>query len=365
MRTGLRNEIPDGRSTVLRAAMKPRGRSRAWTLRYVVTFGAVFVAGCVVWGVWAEWFDKAGPGWLLYAVHDAVFLPLYGHLWTALFPDALIWSIVVVGLAGLVLTEFLGLAEPLRHLQTAGIRIMAVRAAGLLLFWSDVLNAIGLRSGQVETVVEEMRDDGLLALTRDQTPDPDGKHYRHLCHLVRLRLRLSGATERDLVAVADTLGLAMLDRENRGESADRLAGQIVRLDIPDMPDWFRSVLDRQTLPDLAECLTWSLQLARQGQDDAVSMACRAVLVACSAMSDGDPAKLAFFDAWARLRAGSVDDVTAVLAAAEALCAFEFWAAQAEDAVSHRSSASILTEAFAGFDPVRIRGESWAAGGHRA
>ncbi len=66
--------------------------------------------------------SKGGLGWYLYALHDQVWLPVWSTVWTRSGIWSLIWWVPLLGLAGCVLAEFLGLGQPLRAMQVAVLR---------------------------------------------------------------------------------------------------------------------------------------------------------------------------------------------------------------------------------------------------
>lgn len=344
-----------GRSTLLRAAVPTAPRPRRWALRYGVIFGLAVALTALVVVVRGQALPMNGPGLLIYQLHDTVWLPLQGRFWTALFPDALIWFVVVIGLLGLVLSEFLGLVAPIRLAQVRIIRVLLRLSPGALVASHHALGAIGQRMALVEQVLRDMRDDALFAFTRALEADAEGHRFRQLCRLQLLQLRFGLERQRDVVSVIDTLGLAALDPDRRGDTAEPLKKAAQTLTPQAVPFW-EAMLERPLLQtDLGDTLDAVATLGADGASPA-ALACKTVSIAVSTVIDGQAERLAWFDAWARLRAGQDTEISALLAQAEALCEFEFWAARAEAAAGRTATPKMLGEAFPGLGLVRSRGD---------
>jgi hypothetical protein len=88
-------------------------------------------------------------------------------------------------------------------------------------------------------------------------------------------------------------------------------------------------------------------------------------VALAMTTLGQPGFMAWFDAWARLRAGTDPTGLAALGQAETMIAFEFWAAQAEGNIQLSSTGSLQAEAFETHFGPRDRGEVFARTGRNA
>ncbi|WP_238364631.1 hypothetical protein [Mesobacterium pallidum] len=96
-----------GRSTLRRGRLDHRGRRRPYLGRWIAAIGAGLAIGGPVYLVEARLLPMTGPLSLLYTLHDRAWLTLRGHLWTALFPQALAWLIPLVVLSGIALVEWL------------------------------------------------------------------------------------------------------------------------------------------------------------------------------------------------------------------------------------------------------------------
>ncbi len=351
-----------GRSTLLRAGYVRHTRRRNWIARYLALGSVLGILYLIVKGIQTDWFNPDGPARLLYILHDTVWLPVKGALWTALFPDALIWATALTCIAALAIVEFVGWKSPVRTGQLALLRLLVFRAPGVIVAWHDILGWTGLRMGLAETLIGDLRQDALFALTRDLKPGADPTLYARLCHLTELRLRLGMSRPRDLVAEIDTLGLAAFDPQHRMDHAERLADRIEKI-APDRLEPFRRFTQtRPDLPGIRDALRWAADLRTAGETgDVIELAGRVVLTARATIATGNGAFLAFFDDWARERLCGRAETVAALAEAEDLCAFAFWAASAEAAANVSAPAALFQEAFDGLRSERDRGEGFAHG----
>lgn len=347
-----------GRSSLLRAGLSPSLRPRNWVLRYamILTLAALMVALILV--LRGEMLSPEGPGRALYLIHDDLWLPLYGRAWTAIFPDAFIWMAILGGLLTLVLLEFLGIASPLRRAQVGVLRVLLQSFPGPVLAMHRMLRAAGLSAGMAEQVLRDLRDDALHRFTGPEATQPDVADYRKLCDLQRLQVAFGLKTPRDLVAVADVLGLASVKPGPRDDAAEPLRRAAAALTPQEVPFW-ADLMAPSTFPmKLSAVLQASTELEAADMPPE-ALACQTVRIASSLAAGGDKTALVWFDTWARLRAGADGARAARLAEAEALCAFEYWAARAEAAVL-RNAPPLLSEAFPGLLLSRPRGEVEAA-----
>lgn len=353
-----RGSGPFGRSTLLRAGLAPEERPRNRVLRH----GAILAVAGLIVGlvlvVGGERLSKDGPGRLLYLIHDTVWLPLYGRFWTAVFPDALIWLAVVCGVATVVLVEFLGIASPLRRLQVMLLRVLLPAVPGPVVAMHGALRASGLRSGLAEQVLRDLRDEALHPFTVPGAA-PGDDAYARLCRLQALQLAFGLQSSRDLVAVVDVLGLAAVEPGARDDAAAALRRAAARLKPDAVPFWAELTEPGTFRPDLSAILQATADL-ETATIPAEALACCTVRVAAFLGTGGDAAALVWFDAWARLRTAPDGERAARLAEAEALCAFEYWAALAEKGAHGRTTPDFLAEAFPGLHLLRPRGEQAAA-----
>lgn len=327
-------------------------------LRYgaVTTFCAIVLVLVVVTG--NQVLSVDGPGRILYLIHDTIWLPLHGRFWTAVFPDTLIWLVALVGLVALVLVEFLGIASPLRGAQVVLLRRMLPSFPAPVLAMHGALRVAGLRAGLAEQVLCDMREDALHPFTVPGVVASDAD-FRRLCHLQRLQVAFGLQSPRDRVAVADVLGLAAVQPGARDDAAAPLCRAASALSPEAVPFWSDMIDKASFVPDLAAVLQSTVELETT-QLAPEALACHTVRVAAFLSGGGDAAGMAWFDSWARLRASANVALAARLAEAEALCAFEFWAARAEAASCRVPVPSLLAEAFPGLHLSRLRGEVAAA-----
>lgn len=345
-----------GRSTLLRAGLPPTERPRNRVLRYGTVLSIIGAVAVLVLVIGAELLSKSGPGWVLYLIHDTLWLPLYGRFWTAIFPDALIWLVIVVGVSALVVVEFLGIASPVRRLQVALLRVLLPAFPGPFLVMHRALRPLGVRSALAEQVLRDLRD---AALHPFVTRGSALGSFERLCHLQTFQLAFRLQSSRDLVAVVDILALAVIEPGARDEALAPLRRAAARLKPEAVPFWSDLIAPETFRPDLPAVLKATMDL-EAGALSPEALACRTVQIAVFLATVGDSAALVWFDSWARMRAGSDDALSARLAEAEGLCAFEYWAALAETRAARRPEPPLLAEAFPGLRLLRPRGEQAAA-----
>jgi len=260
----------------------------------------------------------------------------------------------------LALIEYLGVAAPLRTAQTAGIRMaLRGRAGPALVLWDGVLRRMGLRAGQVRKVAIEMRDASRIAVITAIEMGAGTGAVAALVYQETVVLRLSDGDDRDLMSALETLCLARLVK---GPKGDVLAQTIAQKSGSEASKWRAWVLACQTgTLDLDAALAAAGAMVRNGGDAATS-AVTTMQVALAMTTLGQPGFMAWFDAWARLRAGSDQAGLAALVQAETMIAFEFWAAQAEGSIQRPGTESLLAEAFETHFGPRDRGEVFARTG---
>lgn len=351
-----------GRSTLLRAGARLPTRGRRYALRTLVVAALMTGLGLLMVAVGTVWFRPDGPARLLYLLHDLVWLPLRGWIWVAPFPGGLMWLVPVSGLAVLVLIEYLGAASPLRSMQAAGIRgALRGRAGPALVLWDGVLRRAGLRAGQVRKVAIELRDTSRSAVVEAIEGGAAVAPVAALLHQEAVVLHLSEGDDTDFVSALEVVCLARLCKGTN----TALVKAIAQKAGPETPKWQAWASACQTgVLDLETALSAAEAMSRQG-GDATPLAVTSLHVALSMTEAGQPGFLAWFDAWARCRAGADLAIQTALTQAEAMIAFEFWAALAEGSALHPSTNGLLAEAFVtGLDP-RNRGEVFARTGRDA
>ena len=133
-----------GRSSLLRAGAVSPARPRAYGLRRLVAAVLLGGAAALVLAVRNEVFPASGPFLLVYWLHDAMWLPVYGRVWIAPFPGGLVWLVPLAVLGAAALTEYLGLAAPIRWAQQRLMsRLLRGRWWRLVLGWHRLLGLIG------------------------------------------------------------------------------------------------------------------------------------------------------------------------------------------------------------------------------
>lgn len=352
-----------GRSTLLRAGVRPPGRGRRFVRRALLAASLIAAVVLLVVAVGTVWFRPDGPARVLYQIHDLVWLPLRGWFWVAPFPGGLMWLVPAAGLIGLALIEYLGVAAPLRTAQTAGIRMaLQGRAGPALVLWDGVLRGMGLRAGQVRKVAIEMRDASRCAVITAIEMRAGSGPVAALVHQETIVLRLSDGDDRDFVSALETLCLARLGKSPVG---DILVQTIVQKSGSEASKWRACVRACQTdTLDLDAALAAAGAIVRNS-GDAAALAVTTMQVALAVTTLGQPGFMAWFDAWARLRAGTDPTGLAALGQAETMISFEFWAAQAERNIQLSSTGSLQAEAFETHFGPRDRGEVFARTGRNA
>jgi hypothetical protein len=220
------------------------------------------------------------------------------------------------------------------------------------------LRSLGLRSGLAEQVLRDLRDEALHAFTMPERA-PGAEAFGRLCRLQTLQVAFGLQTPRDLVAVVDVLGLAAVDEAARDDAAAALRAAAARLRPDAVGFWADLMVPGTFRPDLPAVVQATVDLETAALP-AEALACWTVRIAAFLATGGDAVGLVWFDTWARLRAGPDADRSARLAEAEALCAFEYWAAAAETGARARSTPAFLAEAFPGLHLLRPRGDRAAA-----
>lgn len=342
-----------GRSSLLRAGVADPARRRPFWRRRLVVLLVLAAPVLLVAAVWLRLFDaNLTAGRVIYGLHDALWLRLHGRLWLAPYPGGLLWLAPLVLLGLLAGAEFLGLGQPLRALQVAGLNLIVDRLP------TDALIALGHAmpgKGQLLAVIAErqrlQRRAALQQLASGLPVDAAS-----LCRSEELRLVFSGQTGAQAVLPAiEALVLA----SPAGSAPPAEALRLRRL-IDAMPAEVPG-LATLALARLApgESLRLARLLARQPLQPA-GIAAATLAIARSAQMDGRAEHGQWFATWAH-RSHAGED--AALRRAETLIAFELWAALAEAAQTRPVAAGLLGETF-GADALATapRGEVFAGFG---
>lgn len=341
-----------GRSTVLGMGRARPLRRRPWMLRRMAVAA---VLGCLIllgWIVATQWLPPTGIGYLLYAAHDRVWLPLWSWLWLRSGYWSLLWFGPFAVLSLLALSEFLGFGTPLRRMQVAVLRY------GLRHDWIRVLigfqQILGWKRGHegllvavIDSELQQAESQAKAAIEAGQAQD-----VTMLCRmtvgLAYLRANAPLAKTRCaeqhlLAAMLDPAKGTDLRSELRRIWGDETAGRIEAMTM--IPD--------EAIPGAASGLS-----APARAPDALALLTLGV-VHRAILSQPDAAS-AWFTQWALQRCRPEiprDD----LAQAETMIDFEFWAAICERAMLARARPDWLAELLPGVEMDRPLGEVAAIG----
>ncbi|RCW80712.1 hypothetical protein [Paracoccus lutimaris] len=336
-----------GRSTVLDIGREPPLRRRPWMRRRMAV--AAVLGGLVLlgWIVATEWLRPAGIGYLLYAAHDRIWLPLWSWLWLRSGYWSLLWFGPVAVMLLLALTEFLGFGTPLRRLQVAALRY------GLRHNWTRALIGFqqilrwkrgheGLLVAVIDSELRQAEAQAKAAIEAGRAAD-----VTMLCRmtigLAYLRAnappaRTRCAEQHLLAALLEPDKAAALRSDLRRIWGDETAGKVEAMTM--IPD--------EAIPDAASGLSAPGRAPADLALSTLGVVRRAVL------SQPDAAS-AWFTQWA-LQRYHPDLPREDLAQAEGMIDFEFWAAVCERAQLARARPVWLAGLLPGVDMDRPLGE---------
>ncbi len=156
-----------------------------------------------------------GWGYPLYWLHDHLYLPLQGQLFTRFLPYSIAaWILIAVGLCGLLFSVLTGLS-PLHalHLKLLELTLASRRARPLLLAASVRLLRFGVNAAMMAEVCDSMRR---RSSARSETPESTDEELalcRFLCELT-LRCDLPDAFQlRAALAIQETLEKRLPQRQ--------------------------------------------------------------------------------------------------------------------------------------------------------
>lgn len=317
-------------------------------MRWAAAGGVTLALGLAIAAVAGRWADPAGPGRVLYFAHDALWLPLKGHLWTAPFPRSLALATLGAGLAALVLAEWLTPLGPLRALQISALRGMLAREAGAawLLAWDTRVRRAGLRlalAGEVAAQGARAAAAAALAAAEAGGRPPGGGAA--LARAAGLRLALSARDAAEGAAALEALALVHL--AGGEDAAARLAARLAAL-APGGEDghvWAArsAALAAAARGEGAGRLPERAAAIAAAPGPPAALAALALEAALAARATASPAAMEPFAAWARARAAGAPAAPA-LAEAEGMIAFEAWAALAEAALPPPPPPGMLADA---------------------
>jgi len=352
------------RSDLRQAALGHRPRKRRYLLRLALVMVVIGLAALLGAAVATRYFPTTGLFWPVYWLHDHLYLPLKGRIWTALFPYALVWLVPLAVVVLIVLAEFLLPFSPTAASHRWVLRGLAAHSGGRQLLML-------LPRRYTYLVVDELQSESWAAcsLAPDLQKFGDQRAITRLAMHTALRWQLSPKTPADLLQVFEiTAFLQIMPQGKQAYSAhlqtivallapkSPLAGHFARL-LAENP---QHVAEAEAL----ELVAWLESAVGADTIDAppdLALAALAIRMGLLGLQRNLPTVGIFFGAWARAigRAQS-GDIAARLERAQASIAFEFWAQTADHAISDRSDllAQQLGHPRTRFD----RGEAFAWGG---
>lgn len=126
----LGSHVVAGRSSLLRSNRPPANNYSRYVIRWLVAVVvAIFITG-LVQTVATRALEPEGVGYLLYLLHDNLWLPFVGYSWTAAFPFSLLWWLTVLVMSILAIFGALTGWSALRALQRKVIYRLACFPAG-------------------------------------------------------------------------------------------------------------------------------------------------------------------------------------------------------------------------------------------
>lgn len=345
-------DLRRGRSTVLDLGRIEARRPRPWRVRRLVVASVTVCLGLLVWVVAVEWLAPRGLGYLIYAAHDRLWLPLWSWLWLRADYWSLLWLAPLTILLVLALAEFLGVGMPLRRLQVAALR------QGLRRNWSRGMigfqQLLGWRRGHegllVAVVDCELRQAEAAARTAIEAGQPHDVETLCRMTVALAYLRASAA----LAQVRCAENCLLVDLIDRAKGADlRLQLRLIWGDeVTDRIEAMAMIADN-VVPDAVA----GLSTPGRGAEDLALLTLG--IVRAAVLSQPDAAS-SWFTQWALERCSPEmprDD----LARAEGLIDFEFWAATCERAMIGRTRPAWLARLLPGVAMVRPLGEVAATG----
>jgi hypothetical protein len=356
---------PAGRSAVLRAQRRERGRTHAYGVRLLATLAVIAVAVTLVLTVTNRLLPEEGPGAVLYLLHDAVFLPIKGWTWTAWHPFGFAWWLPVAAIVSLFALEALTSLGPLRRTHAAAVRALFASGVGFgalrVIAWR--LRLRGFRLGFVRAVLAT--DTVAAAQTLFQPhAAPDARAVLRYLRLMDLWLILGRGGPLDRLRAFEALAFASAAAGVTWEDAAvaTLERDLTRAFDAD-PVWLEAVQALRTPRDgfaleLADFIHGTLHGVNA--TDPIGMARAVIHASLDVVHSGDPLVLTAFQAWTRSRFALRDAVgTEQARAVEAVIAFEYWAALAEASIRDTPADPLLADALADSPARAAFGESFA------
>lgn len=340
---------PEGRSGLLRVAAMPPVRHRNYPLRWAIFLLLGSGVYLLIWAVATDWFSASGPFRFLYVVHDAVFLPLRGTIWTQIFPFAFLWLLPLAFLCFALVVELLSKASLLRVAHRRYVRF-AMRwsfGRGLILTSNTFLRALGTRAEFSRNVLRSE----LMHLSEDYkwgafdnavAARAEVLHdTRRFMHLVRLEYRLSAGNPPDLITAVELTKLAQLIDRQKMKTPEWLAAELdTQMGEPNW-DWtfaLREVLDP---PEPFDAVKSAIALAADldGEPQAApALASRYFAICSAAIAHRIPDFRVALRTWNRSVKANPS-----LQEAEQLFSVDFWSALADVATTDADDLAALSE----------------------
>ena len=307
-----------GRSRLLDLARAPELRPRPFWRRRLLWLSLLTLMIATAWAVKTERLSKSGLTALLYELHDALWVPLYGAIWPRSQGFALIWILPLALLLLLAGVEYLGFGQPLRRGQIFAIRLILAlplsRAALTLQQWLGWRGFERLMAKVIETDLDQALASAKEAQLYGRRANT-GRLKRLALQLSYLQAANPAVQLRDIESLALLAALDPTRHEAAAEALRRIwpaeAGKgltLAQSPAADLPDLLRKLQSGTMGAEEAALAT--LAFARPEAQE------RADLIG------------AWFTEWARRRHMRAAGHEALLAA-ETLVDFSHWAAVAE------------------------------------
>ncbi len=338
------------RSALRLATQRSPARKRRYGLRLLCVAAAVALLAGLVWLVNSRIFAPDSAIRPLYWLHDTVYLPLYGRLWTAMFPYAMLWLIPLLLLIALLLWEFLLPHSPLRALHRWLVRTL------ITLPFGRKIVAL-LPGGFSRRVVDEYLTQGMgeLMLLRNAVTAASNAQLGLLARLVALRWHLSRKDALDELELFESTALLRMRATAPHAPLKPLMQVLATLPRPGaMTSEFALLLAEDSeAPTLAAAYGFMARLNTPPEHLAdvtqtpLDFAALAIHVALLSARSKNPVGGMVFAAWARGMSDRVrPDLAARLRQAQSLIRFEFWAALGD----HPGTVISFDDAYAHMSP---------------
>lgn len=322
MRLGRSHLLGLGEVTPLR--LRPWGRRRIGALLVL----ALLAAPGVIVATRALPVD--GVGWALYALHDALFVPLWSRFWVSAGIWSLLWWLPILLLICAATVEYLGLAQPFRRLQIAALRLFLRGPLARATLTGQQL--LGWRHNREWLMVAVLETDLAQAEAQIRQALEAGLKETPTRRLARLSLQLAYLRAGEpLYQLRGAEHLALIEACEGEEPAARLRARMAQVWSPEIAQRMADL--GQAPPEALPGLLAGLRSARLTAPDLALVTL--AMVRPQVLTRPDLVR-AWFTEWAQLRHHAA---RADLAEAERMIDFEFWAARAETALIAMEQAS--------------------------